>query len=95
MVRQVVVLVELESSDTCDMDVATDGVREGEVGWLFDENKISSDRPNAGLRMVRQGRSEAGCQSVAVVVTPLTLRCRASIRTCERPGKTEMCADSL
>jgi len=36
--------------------------------------------------MVLQGRSEAGCQSVAVRVTPLTRRCRANTGMCEQPG---------
>jgi hypothetical protein len=31
--------------------------------------------------MVLQGRSEAGCRSVAVGVTPLTRRCRARVRS--------------
>ena len=41
-------------------EVATDRIREGEGGWSFERYKISSDRPNTGLWIVRPGRSEAG-----------------------------------
>ena len=43
--------------------------------------KISSNRSNAGLWIVRQGRSAGMSRSVAVRVTPLTRRCRPSART--------------
>jgi hypothetical protein len=56
--------------------------------------KISSNRSNAGLCMVLQGRSEAGCQSVAVRVTPLTRRCRANtgVRRMRRTPPQEVTA---
>jgi hypothetical protein len=62
--------VELESSNNCDMDVATDGVRESEVGRLSDEiqNLVG---PTERIWMCRLGRSEAGSRSAAAGVAPL------------------------
>jgi hypothetical protein len=51
--------------------------------------KISSNRPNAGLWMVLQGRSEAGCQSVAIEVAFLTRRRRANAWMREQPGQSK------
>src|SRR5450631_520029 len=56
--------------------------------------KISSNRPNAGLWMVLQGRSEAGSQSVAVI-TPLTRRCRARVRHPNGPARPRTATQDL
>jgi hypothetical protein len=49
---------------------------------------ISSNRPNNCTWMCRLGRSEAGCRSVSVRVTPLTRRGRARVRIPEQPDQT-------
>ena len=79
--------------------MATDAVREGEVGCFFDEigNLVEpTERPDMD---VPAGRSEAGCQSVAaqsvaVRVAPLTRRA-GRVQEHEGPGQSENTAPSL
>jgi hypothetical protein len=65
------------------MDVATDEVREGEGGCLFDEIQYLLE-PTERLHMDVQAGPQLGrSQGVAVRVTPLTRRGRAR-KSCSR-----------
>jgi hypothetical protein len=75
--------------------VATDGIREGEVGCLSDEiqdlvgptERRTMDGP-AGPQRGRMPERRGG-------LARLTRPCRASASTHERPGQTKECAGLL